>query len=44
MSVVVVSLLEHCKNKHYDFGPAEPVEASKFRVKQEALTPRDLEP
>lgn len=44
MSVVLVSLLEDCENKHYDFGPADPVEAIKFRVKQEALTPRDLEP
>lgn len=30
--------------KHYDFGPADPVKAIKFRMEQEGLTPRDLEP
>jgi HTH-type transcriptional regulator / antitoxin HigA len=27
-----------------NFGPADPVEAIKFRMEQEGLTPRDLEP
>jgi HTH-type transcriptional regulator/antitoxin HigA len=41
---VLVALIEAYEIKHYDFGPADPVEAIKFRVEQEGLTPRDLEP
>jgi HTH-type transcriptional regulator/antitoxin HigA len=41
---VLVTLLEAYENKHYDFGPADPVEAIKFRMEQGGLTPRDLEP
>ena len=41
---VLVTLVEAFENKHYDFGPADPVEAIKFRMEQEGLTPRDLEP
>ena len=41
---VLVTLVEAYENKHYDFGPADPVEAIKFRMDQEGLTPRDLEP
>ena len=41
---VLVTLVEAYENKHYDFGPAGPVEAIKFRMEQEGLTPRDLEP
>lgn len=40
---VWVTLVEAYENKHYDFGPADPVEAIKFRMEQEGLTPRDLE-
>ena len=40
---VLVTLIEAYENKHYDFGPADPVEAIKFRMEQEGLTPRDLE-
>ena len=32
------------ENKHCDFGPADPVEAIKFRMEQQGLTARDLEP
>jgi antitoxin component HigA of HigAB toxin-antitoxin module len=32
------------ENKHYAFGPADPIEAIKFRMEQQGLTPRDLEP
>ena len=32
------------ENKHYDFGPADPVDAIKFRMAQQGLTARDLEP
>lgn len=41
---VLVALVEVYENQHYDFGPADPVEAIKFRMEQEGLTPRDLEP
>ncbi|MEZ5727439.1 MAG: transcriptional regulator [Burkholderiaceae bacterium] len=41
---VLVTLVEAYENKHYDFGPADPVEAIKFRMEQSGLTPRDLEP
>ena len=41
---VLVALVEAYESKHYDFGPADPVEAIKFRMEQEGLTPRDLEP
>ena len=41
---VLVTLVEAYENKHCDFGPADPVEAIKFRMEQEGLTPRDLEP
>ena len=41
---VLVTLVEAYENRHYDFGPADPVEAIKFRMEQEGLTPRDLEP
>lgn len=40
---VLVTLVEAYENKHYDFGPADPVEAIKFRMEQAGLTPRDLE-
>ena len=41
---VLVTLIEAYENKHYAFGPADPVEAIKFRMAQQGLTPRDLEP
>ncbi|TAK54045.1 MAG: transcriptional regulator [Gammaproteobacteria bacterium] len=41
---ILVTLVEAYENTHYDFGPADPVEAIKFRMEQEGLTPRDLEP
>jgi HTH-type transcriptional regulator/antitoxin HigA len=41
---VLVTLVEVYENKHYDFRPADPVEAIKFRMEQGGLTPRDLEP
>ena len=39
---VLVTLVEAYENKHCDFGRADPVEAIKFRMEQEGLTPRDL--
>jgi HTH-type transcriptional regulator / antitoxin HigA len=41
---VLVTLVEAYENKHYNFGPVDPVEAIMFRMEQEGLTPRDLEP
>ena len=41
---VLVTLVEAYENQHYEFGPADPVEAIKFRMEQDGLTPRDLEP
>jgi HTH-type transcriptional regulator/antitoxin HigA len=41
---VLVTLVEAFENKHWDFGPADPVEAIKFRMEQQGLTARDLEP
>ncbi len=41
---VLVAFVEAYENRHYDFGPADPVEAIRFRMEQEGLTPRDLEP
>ncbi len=40
---VLVTLIEAYENQHYAFGPADPVEAIKFRMEQLGLTPRDLE-
>ena len=41
---VLVTLVVAYEIKHYDFGPADPVEAIKFRMEQQGLTARDLEP
>ena len=41
---MLVTLIEAYEAKHFDFGPADPVDAIKFRMEQEGLTPRDLEP
>jgi HTH-type transcriptional regulator / antitoxin HigA len=41
---VLVTLIEAYEQKHYDFGSVDPVEAIKFRMEQDGLSPRDLEP
>ena len=41
---VLVTLVEAYERKYYDFGPADSVEAIKFRMEQQGLTARDLEP
>ncbi|MBP9218594.1 MAG: hypothetical protein KBD39_04010 [Sterolibacterium sp.] len=41
---VLVALVESYENKHYPIGPADPVEAIKFRMEQQGLAPKDLEP
>ncbi len=40
---LLVTLIEAYENRHYPIGPADPVEAIKFRMEQQGLTPRDLE-
>jgi len=40
---VLVTLAEAYENKHCEFGPADPVEAIKFRLEQQGPA-RDLEP
>jgi HTH-type transcriptional regulator/antitoxin HigA len=40
---VLVTLVEAYDNEQHDFGPADPIEAIKFRMEQQGLTPRDLE-
>lgn len=39
---ILVTLIEAYENRHYPIGPADPVEAIKFRMEQQGLTPRDL--
>jgi HTH-type transcriptional regulator / antitoxin HigA len=41
---VLVTLIEAYENKHHAIGPADPVDAIKFRMEQQGLTARDLEP
>jgi HTH-type transcriptional regulator/antitoxin HigA len=40
---VLVTLIEAYENKRYPIGPPSPIEAIKFRMEQQGLTPRDLE-
>src|SRR5665811_442461 len=40
---ILVTLIEAYEHKHYPIGPADPVEAIKFRMEQQGLTPKDLE-
>lgn len=41
---VLVTLIQAYEQKHYPIGPADPIEAIKFRMDQQGLTPKDLEP
>lgn len=41
---VLVTLIEAYENKHHAIDPPDPVDAIKFRMEQQGLTPRDLEP
>lgn len=41
---VLATLIEVYEDRHYPIGPATPVEAIRFRMEQQGLTPRDLEP
>ncbi len=40
---VLVTLIEAYEYKHYPIGPPDPVDAIKFRMEQQGLTPLDLE-
>jgi HTH-type transcriptional regulator/antitoxin HigA len=41
---VLVTLVEAYENRHYPIGPADPIEAIKFRMEQQGLAAKDLEP
>lgn len=40
---VLVALVEAYENKHYPINAPDPIDAIKFRMEQQGLTPRDLE-
>jgi len=41
---VLTTLIEAYENQHYPIAPPDPVEAIRFRMEQQGLTPKDLEP
>ena len=41
---VLVTLIEAYEDKHYPMDPPDPIEAIKFRMEQQGLTRKDLEP
>jgi len=41
---VLVALIEAYENKHYPINAADPIEAIKFRMEQQGLVAKDLEP
>ena len=41
---ILVTLIEAYEHKHFPISAADPVEAIKFRMEQQGLTPKDLEP
>lgn len=41
---VLALLVGKYEDEHYPMPPSEPIEAIKFRMDQQGLTPRDLEP
>jgi HTH-type transcriptional regulator/antitoxin HigA len=40
----LITLIEAHERKHYPNSPPTPIEAIKFRMEQQGLTPKDLEP
>ncbi len=40
---ILVTLIESYENKYFPMGIVDPVEAIKFRMEQQGLTPKDLE-
>lgn len=41
---VLATLIDACEAKHYPMDPPDPIEAIKFRMEQQGLTRKDLEP
>lgn len=41
---VLAVLIEKYEDEHYPMPPSDPIEAIKFRMDQQGLTARDLEP
>lgn len=41
---ILVTLIEAYEHKHFPVGAIDPVEAIKFRMEQQGLTQKDLEP
>jgi len=41
---VLAVLVERYESQHESMPPSDPIEAIKFRMEQQGLTPRDLEP
>jgi HTH-type transcriptional regulator/antitoxin HigA len=41
---ILVTLIEAYEYKHFQISASDPVEAIKFRMKQQGLTQKDLEP
>jgi len=39
---ILVTLIEAYEHKHFPMGPSDPVDAIKFRLQQQGLTPKDL--
>jgi len=40
---ILVTLIEAYEHKHFPMAVADPVDAIKFRMEQQGLTPKDLE-
>jgi HTH-type transcriptional regulator/antitoxin HigA len=40
---ILVALIESYENKHYRIGPADPIEAIRFRMDQQGLSVKDLQ-
>jgi HTH-type transcriptional regulator/antitoxin HigA len=41
---ILVTLIEAYENKNFPISGADPIEAIKFRMQQQGLTQKDLEP
>jgi HTH-type transcriptional regulator/antitoxin HigA len=41
---VLITLTEAYEEQHHPMGAPDPIEAIKFRMEQQGLTPKDLEP
>lgn len=40
----MITLIEAYEAKHYPIAPPDPIEALKFRMEQQGLKPKDLQP